>query len=48
MHGVGPRWEVIGELFETQCRRLGFNVAREKESAFRRPSAQAALFEPVA
>lgn len=47
MRGVGPRWEAIEALFEAQCRRLGFNQpeAKQKRSAFRRPSAQAELFE---
>ncbi|HEV8609951.1 MAG TPA: radical SAM protein [Thermoanaerobaculia bacterium] len=57
MVGRGPRWEAIETLFEAQCRRLGLNTrhgdpeAEDEEnsegprSSFRRPSAQAALFE---
>ncbi len=48
MRGVGPRWEAIESLFETQCRRLGFNKERvggARRQTFRRPSLQAALFE---
>ena len=49
MHGVGPRWEAIRNLFDLECRRLGFNEERtgehEGEKSFRRPGQQGALFE---
>lgn len=50
MRGVGPRWEVIEDLFETQCRKLGFNREEEAEGerrTFRRPSPQGTLFDPI-
>jgi DNA repair photolyase len=50
MHGVGPRWEAIESLFETQCRRLGFNLERagaRRGTTFRRPTGQGQLFEEV-
>jgi DNA repair photolyase len=47
MHGIGPRWQAIEALFETQCRRLGLNVREgaEMPSGFRRPERQASLFD---
>src|SRR5262249_59972010 len=27
MHGQGPRWNAIHDLFEAECRRLGFHAA---------------------
>ena len=48
MQGLGPRWEAIRTLFETQCERLGLNrerPKRRKAGAFRRPSSQGNLFE---
>jgi DNA repair photolyase len=52
MHGVGPRWEAIRNLFDVECRRLGFNEERvgeegeEEETTFRRPGTQWDLFGP--
>jgi DNA repair photolyase len=52
MHGVGPRWEAIRNLFDVECRRLGFNEERvgekgeQKETTFRRPGTQWDLFGP--
>jgi DNA repair photolyase len=46
--GKGPRWQVIEQLFETHCRRLGLNqtpLASEVPSPFRRPLMQQKLFE---
>ena len=48
MHGVGPRWEAIKSLFDTQCRRLGLNLQRagaKPVQTFRRPTDQGSLFE---
>jgi DNA repair photolyase len=49
MHGVGPRWEAIRNLFDLECRRLGFNEERtgehEGEKSFQRPGQQGALFD---
>ncbi len=50
MEGVGPRWAAIENLFEIECRRLGFNEEPHEEqarsSAFRRPGpAQRGLFD---
>jgi DNA repair photolyase len=51
MEGVGPRWAAIESLFEIECRRLGFNLrpdeSRARTSTFRRPRAQATLFDPA-
>jgi DNA repair photolyase len=52
MHGVGPRWEAIRNLFDVECRRVGFNKERvgeegeEEETTFRRPGTQRDLFGP--
>lgn len=49
--GQGARWEMIEQLFETHCRKLGMNAARliEEDDApattFKRPSRQGVLFE---
>ncbi len=48
MHGIGPRWEAIEGLFQTQCRRLGFSLERagaRPGKTFRRPTGQGSLFE---
>ncbi len=47
MRGKGQFWEMIDEVFELHCRRLGFNQAKELSTArtFRRPTRQASLFE---
>jgi DNA repair photolyase len=49
MHGVGPRWEAIRNLFDLECRRLGFNEERagghEGERSFQRLGQQDALFD---
>ena len=47
MRGHGPYWEMIVQLFELHCRRLGFNQSEPGARArtFRRPSAQRSLFE---
>ena len=52
MEGVGPRWAAIENLFEIECRRLGYNEEaheqRRRVSAFRRPGpAQAGLFDAL-
>lgn len=50
MHGVGPRWEAIESLFQTQCRRLGLSLERagaRPGKTFRRPTRQGNLFETV-
>jgi hypothetical protein len=53
MHGVGPRWEAIRNLFDVECRRLGFNEGRagedeeEQRTSFRRPGDQTSLFGPA-
>ena len=45
MHGVGPRWHAIEQLFEAHRRRLGFvPVQHTHESTFTRPRAQLDLF----
>jgi DNA repair photolyase len=48
MHGVGKRWAMIEQLFETQCKRLGLNPERigeaESGSTFQRPKRQLSLF----
>jgi DNA repair photolyase len=48
MRGKGQYWEAIERLFRIHCERLGFNKARPRhdasENTFRRPSAQASLF----
>jgi DNA repair photolyase len=47
MRGTGPRWQVVQELFDKTCRRLGFTSQRERgdvESTFRRPG-QRTLFD---
>jgi DNA repair photolyase len=52
MRGVGPRWGAIHDLFELECRRLGFNEERidegnedEEETTFRRPGEQGELWK---
>jgi len=50
MDGVGPRWTAIENLFEIECRRLGFNRAVGEAGArtgtFRRPGpSQRSLFD---
>jgi len=46
MQGKGPRWQVIDDLFELHCKRLGMNrqVDAMTQSSFERPRAQLALF----
>jgi len=51
MTGEGPRWQVVSDLFEMQCKRLGIRtLARGMEGlpgeveTFRRPSEQLSLF----
>jgi DNA repair photolyase len=48
MHGIGPRWALIEQLFETQCKRLGLNRERvgehASESTFVRPKKQLSLW----
>ncbi|MEP6637279.1 MAG: radical SAM protein [Acidobacteriota bacterium] len=48
MRGKGQYWEATERLFRIHCERLGFNNkmprATEKQSTFRRPTAQASLF----
>ena len=50
MHGQGKRWQMIEQVFEMHCRRLGFNQRRlseatESVATFRRPKRQLTLFE---
>jgi DNA repair photolyase len=51
MHGKGQYWNAQEKLFEVYCKKLGFNEQRvgtdnaQKIHTFRRPSAQAVLFE---
>ncbi len=51
MHGKGQYWNAQEKLFEVYCRKLGFNEQRvgadnlQKMHTFRRPGAQAVLFE---
>ncbi|MFT3925614.1 MAG: PA0069 family radical SAM protein [Myxococcales bacterium] len=50
MRGRGKRWELIEQLFETQCRRLGLNqrevgTHRGPAQTFKRPTRQLGLFE---
>ena len=48
MRGKGQFWEMIDEMFELHCRRLGFNQAKELSAGrntFRRPSKQGSLFD---
>jgi len=50
MRGYGPRWQVIEDLFDVHCQRLGFAEDDEREAfferatTFRRPHGQLALF----
>jgi DNA repair photolyase len=48
MRGEGPRWQVIDDLFELHCERLGLRSDREMlqttRSTFRRPRGQLDLF----
>ncbi|HKU39883.1 MAG TPA: PA0069 family radical SAM protein [Polyangiales bacterium] len=48
MRGIGPRWQVVDDLFEVHCQRLGLNREREDlysaPSTFQRPRGQLALF----
>jgi len=46
MHGEGPRWQAIEQLFAMHHRRLGFTeVPPMGATTFRRPSAQGDLFD---
>lgn len=51
MCGHGPRWQVIEDMFELQCKRLGLNREREgldtfaPEPTFERPTMQLSLFD---
>jgi len=51
MHGKGQYWNAQEKLFEVYCKKLGFNEQRvgadnvQKMHTFRRPGAQAVLFE---
>jgi DNA repair photolyase len=51
MHGKGQYWSAQEKLFEVYCKKLGFNEQRvgadnaQKMHTFRRPNAQAVLFE---
>lgn len=52
MRGQSEQWRVAEKLFQTYCRRLGFNQREETDegarpSTFRRPSAQGALFDSL-
>jgi DNA repair photolyase len=47
MHGRGPRWDAIADLFQVHVKRLGLDRGDREEprATFRRPSAQGTLFE---
>jgi len=50
MHGEGPRWSAIEQLFDVHCKRLGLNRDEaggsvEQASTFRRPTKQGVLFD---
>ena len=52
MRGVGARWDAIHDLFDLECRRLGFNEERvgngndeDREITFRRPGEQGELWK---
>jgi DNA repair photolyase len=47
MVGQGPRWQVVQDLFESTCRRLGINCddPPEPPATFRRPTKQGTLFD---
>jgi DNA repair photolyase len=50
MKGTSEQWRLAVQIFKLHCQRLGFNHERyastqQKQSTFRRPSAQGALFE---
>ncbi len=54
MRGVGARWDAIHDLFDFECRRLGFNENRvgerdgeeeEEKTTFRRPGEQRELWK---
>ena len=49
MKGTSEQWKVTEQVFKLHCKRLGFNRARymtqPQPRTFRRPSAQATLFE---
>ncbi len=46
MTGSGARWEIIRQLFDTTCKRLGMNeVTPAERMPFRRPRAQLGLFD---
>jgi DNA repair photolyase len=52
MHGVGPRWQLVSDLFELNCKRLGIATMNNNGglelpahiSSFRRPHGQLDLF----
>jgi DNA repair photolyase len=46
MRGQGPRWQAVTELFELQCKRLGFETERSTPwpDTFERPRTQLDLF----
>jgi hypothetical protein len=47
MTGTGARWNAIEQMFDAQCRRLGFNAPEPAiPTTFRRPTKQADLFDP--
>lgn len=49
MRGSGPYWDMITQSFRLHCRKLGLNdegaPAKAKLTTFRRPTAQASLFD---
>ena len=46
MRGTGARWEIVRQLFDTTCKRLGMNeVSPAERKPFRRPRAQLGLFD---
>ena len=49
MQGQGPRWQVVEDLFELQCKRLGIQTTRTGmdmpvANTFERPRGQLTLF----
>jgi DNA repair photolyase len=49
MRGHGPRWKMVRQVFENQCRRLGLAIREDADlplaSSFQRPKAQGELFD---
>jgi DNA repair photolyase len=47
MHGRGPRWDAVSDLFQVHVKRLGLDreEREERRDTFRRPSKQGTLFD---